>query len=383
MIIYFLPAMIALGLITSYEDFRYGKVYNRWVILALIYAISVNLLLMLNNYLNQSLNVSYLVQYSANLALSVLTGYLLWHFNVWSAGDGKLFIAFSSLLPLSIYQVGFYKLFPAIAVLVNIFIPASIILLIMMLKDTKIRHLKKAVKKTMTDKFDFKELGKSILKLFAIYWIAELVLGLFGMGDDTLLRIIFTMGIFSMIPKKFEKLTFVAMTILTIVRVFVDPSVYTWQFWINFLILVFVWRLLRSFMKGSVANISREVFSEQVETKDLKPGMVCSDPFLKLEKVTHEQLTALKKKEGIEVITDKVHPGRYYVKDPESKAKTNLFEETAEGLTKKDIRIIQDLGFERVHICRKISFAPFIFLGIILTILFKGNILIAVALTFS
>ena len=48
----------------------------------------------------------------------------------------------------------------------------------------------------------------------------------------------------------------------------------------------------------------------------------------------------------------------------------------AEGLTRKQIEKIRKLGFKKVKVSSTIPFAPIIFLGVIITLLVKGNILI-------
>ena len=62
--------------------------------------------------------------------------------------------------------------------------------------------------------------------------------------------------------------------------------------------------------------------------------------------------------------------------------KTTVFNVTAEGLTKKDVnklkKLEKKLGFEHLRIYKTLNFAPYMFLGVLLTIIFKGNLFIVI-----
>ena len=54
----------------------------------------------------------------------------MWKFNVWAAGDAKLFTVYSILLPMTFYWKSFFFFFPSFVLMINIFIPIFIYLLI-------------------------------------------------------------------------------------------------------------------------------------------------------------------------------------------------------------------------------------------------------------
>jgi len=54
----------------------------------------------------------------------------MWKFDVWAAGDAKLFIVYSILLPTTFYWKSFFSFFPSFVLMINIFIPIFIYLLI-------------------------------------------------------------------------------------------------------------------------------------------------------------------------------------------------------------------------------------------------------------
>ena len=96
MIIYFLPAIILLGLITSYEDIKFGKIRNKWIVFSLCYTFIVYLILISYYYFNSMLSLGYLIELLTNFIFVVLIGFGFWYFKLWTTGDGKLFIAFAA-----------------------------------------------------------------------------------------------------------------------------------------------------------------------------------------------------------------------------------------------------------------------------------------------
>ena len=57
LITYFLPFIIALGLITSYDDIKKGKIYNKYIVASLIIGLLINIILY---FLNIIKSVRYL-----------------------------------------------------------------------------------------------------------------------------------------------------------------------------------------------------------------------------------------------------------------------------------------------------------------------------------
>jgi len=135
----FLPVLFLIGLITSYQDFKEGKIKNKWIILGLVWGLGIYVLCLIWTlivpYLSQIFSKeltfilpSYILKVLINSAIALIVGYLLWYFNLWSAGDAKLFFVFSLLLPLKYYWKTALPYFPSFSLLINIFIPALIFL---------------------------------------------------------------------------------------------------------------------------------------------------------------------------------------------------------------------------------------------------------------
>lgn len=136
--IIFLPIILFIGCITSYEDLKTSKIRNKWVILGIAYAAAIYSLsgilyiLAAKNIVSSSVGyvVSYLVwnfdRWCINFIISVIVAYFLWHFKMWGAGDAKLFICYAGLIPMAQYsKVYFEYYFASFLLLLAIFIPVT------------------------------------------------------------------------------------------------------------------------------------------------------------------------------------------------------------------------------------------------------------------
>ncbi|MDP6547378.1 MAG: hypothetical protein QF917_00245 [Candidatus Woesearchaeota archaeon] len=350
MIEFFLPGIIALGLITSYEDIKYGKIRNKWVIFALIYALVANFIIIAFFSITTGINTHYIIEFFTNFLFSILIGFGAWYFKLWTAGDGKLFIAFSALVPLSIYEFGYIEWTPSFTLLMNIFIFALIIMIFYLLYKSSLKDIKEASIGFFKDVFNIKKLFTTIVSLFIIYWFIEILLSLFKIKNFFLV-ILTTILAYNYIKKKTKKGFIFFAIAISLLRLVIDKSVYSSTFLIIFLILIIAWEIIDSFLNHAISKLISKVFSKEIEVNKLKPGMVLSE---------------LIKKEG-----DK------YSKNVKSAFYAdNFLDEESEGLTQKQIEKISNTGIKKLRVSQMIPFAPFILVGVILTLIAKGNILI-------
>ena len=375
-----MPAILILGVITSYEDIRFGKIRNKWIIFALICSF-ITYAALIGFYLSKGgIRSEYLIELGTNFLFSIVVGFGLWYMNVWTAGDGKLFIAFCALIPLSVYSWGYQKWIPSFTLLTNIFIPALLIMIVFMLFKAKMKDVKKVSIGFLNEFFKLKQLINSIMVLFAIYWVTQILLSLIGLGNNYLLNIVLTMILMSIAQKKLKNKVLYFMLAISLIRLIIDKSIYTSSFLINFLILLFIWKFIRSFLQGSLSKLGQEIFAAKIDTDILKPGMVLSETIEKKGKITKEELGILKKQMNIKIIE---HKGDCYILKPKSDMNLdNFLEEEAEGLTKEQINKTKTLGIKKIKVSQTVPFAPFMFMGVILTIIIKGNILILIKTLF-
>ncbi len=170
---YFIPAIIFLGVITSYEDIKSGKIRNKWVLGAVAFSFAAYLFLFLGK--NITLNEVYLSL--INFAIAIAFSFLLWNFKFWSAGDGKLFIAYSALIPAAVYPAPFISFFPAFDMFVNVVVLFFIYLIAKNIFIIPPKTIKKALAGSL------KKFPELLISIFAVSWFARLIGGSFATGS--------------------------------------------------------------------------------------------------------------------------------------------------------------------------------------------------------
>lgn len=128
----FIIIIFLLGLLTSYGDFSCGKIKNIWIFWSLVGGAAVYFSFLAFGPFGffSSAGFQYLGEVILNSFIALILGYLLWCFDLWAAGDAKLFFAFSFLLPLEYYGRSYLPYFPSFALLINTFVPALTFLLL-------------------------------------------------------------------------------------------------------------------------------------------------------------------------------------------------------------------------------------------------------------
>ncbi|HOX28178.1 MAG TPA: hypothetical protein PLQ76_03375, partial [bacterium] len=116
--------LLTLAAIITVEDIRFGKIKNKWIVNGIIAGCVIHgFIIIFYNILpgDVSVDLSYIRDVVVNTAFAFCCGYLMWKIGVWSAGDSKLFLLFSFLLPLNYYKYSYIDYFPAFNLLINIF----------------------------------------------------------------------------------------------------------------------------------------------------------------------------------------------------------------------------------------------------------------------
>jgi len=379
----FLIPIFIIGLITSFEDYKYGKIKNKWIKIGFLWGITVLGLIILRSFFSGSLVIdfSYLNQILINTIIAFIIGLVMWHWTIWSAGDAKLFTLFAFLLPLEFYSNTYLSYFPSFALLLNIFIVALTIFLITLIlnfifyilrKERKVLTKKEKDiqrKKMKTDIYSF---IKEILNLLVIFFVMVSLIGItlksslkegliyfFGtiLGLENWVLFIAVLGIFIFLIRFLRKLKklFYAMAIFLLIWLFyawfkfgqsplltIKPMLGTTA------ILVFGGLTFRKAFDWYVNK--KEI--REINIKDVKIGT----------RLTEESLKILG-----------------------SKSKTkNFFEEAigkihSDGLSKEQTLFLKKFAenkkIEKLKTYKLSPFAIWIFVGLIITILFKGSII--------
>lgn len=304
--LFFISVIIVLGIATSYEDLKKGRIRNVFTGAGILFGIIMTIILN---------NASYLSSYFINLAVAFGLGFLIWRFNLWSAADAKLFTAFAALIPLGFYSIGKIEYFPSFAFFTNAFIPVFVFLTAKILVSTSTRQKLCAFRKA-ADKMSIATLVFSVL---GIIWLAGITLSYLGIRG-MIVSLAFTIILIILFEKAFGKKLIFAGIILTACWILSG-------YW-NINILYIGGVLAIAFVsRAFIFNLSGSVFTKRIPKNKLKPGMLVSG--------------------------------------------------FAESITKNDIRKMRKKYYE-VH--ETIPFAPMLFAGAVLTIIFHGNVIALIIL---
>jgi len=339
----FLPFILILGAITSYEDVKHGKIRNKWVILALIIALTINFILLLAG----RISLNYLIRLFSLFFVSFLGGFALWYIKMWSSGDAKLFAAYIALIPLEIYPT--FDFFPTYLIVCT-FIPAFFISSITLLARTTLKQKLSSLKQAIS----LKSIASLFITVFAASWLISAILLFFRIPLNfvfTLVGIILLLKLISYAESKFLKKQismplFLAISIFRIILEFNQLS--SFNFWKAFFILTIGFAMFRMF----ILDLSG-IFTIPVKIADLKKGMIPADLIINARGYRKIQANAYKGEKNI------------------------LYNITPEGLSEEEIKKLKALfakgkfNFNALNIHQTAPFAPYLFLGVLITLLLK------------
>ncbi len=311
--------VVLLGAITTYEDIKFSKIRNKWVFSAIVVSLIIILIrFLLGNYLGLLPNPIYYTTLFTNILFAILLGYLFFELNLWSPADAKLFIAFSALVPLSIYQFGNIDYFPSFVILINTFTPVFVYYAFYVLLKSNTKQKKDCFRKA----FETKALIGLVLLVFGFSWLVRNLLALIKIPNYFFISIIAIFLLFYVIERfGWDKLKIGLL--FSLFRLIFDYSnVFTIGFWKDF-VAIFVILLGIIVLK----EFGDMVLTRRVNAKDLEPGM------------------AMQTKEGLVTLT----PNKI------------------KKIIKEDKRVI-------IH--ETLPFAVIIFMGVLITIVCQGNLFV-------
>ena len=360
-----LPAIILLGLFTSYTDIAYGKIRNKHCVWGIIYGILTLAIASLVFYFTgEAINPRYYLDFLINFLVGSVIAVVVWGTGLLSAGDLKLFLMYSVLVPLSVYRYGYVNLFPASTILVNTFVPMFVFLCFYILLRTDWRQKWGALRSTM----ELKKLGPLALATFGFSWIISLVLNHVSFIPRDYFTIIILIFIIILLSERLLGLRFVWLClVLAVARLVFDFSSFlTIGFYLSFLFLFVSMLLLRFF----ILELAKDMFKKEIGLEELRAGMILAGTYgddnggktHKEERVYYDFLT--------------------YLQERELGGKGRL----SRQLTREDVEFIKHeykkRGWknQKLKIHSTIPFAPFMFLGVVITILAQGDLFGAVSI---
>lgn len=332
MLLYFLPGIVILGILTTITDIKKSKILNKHLIIALSYGIIVYLLLFFRVFNKPDfLDGNYILSLIINAVIALVLGFLLWHFGLWSEGDGKLFFVYSFLIPLTTYKYGYFNYFPSLSFMINTFLPMFCFLFFYMIVKTSWNNKKKFFLK----KFKTKPTIKRLVLLSFIFWTVQSIFRIIG-EINIFFSIFISILLYVSLRKLLENINLYYVIIALIPILVLDRNIYSINFLIGLLNLFIIW----VFLITIILDFGSETFSKKIKIKNLKEGMIPL-PF-KLNK-------------------------------------TSFFEKKSKSLNKYDIKNIKNVAGTKlinktIRVKSTIPFAPLLFLGAVITFIVQGNL---------
>lgn len=338
--------VIVLGVVTSVGDMKQKKIYNRYLILVLFYTIFSNVV---QYYLFGGFN--YFLAVFVNSIVSLLFSFFLWYSSLWSAADGKLFFIYAALTPLSVYTLGYVPYFPSFTLFLNMILPISLFLLLNLLWITDWNEKKQILKASL----NVKQLAIGAVFLAGVNWPLSIVFSYVGIQTNSTFGVLFIVALFMAIMKIAKEYTpLVSSFFFAVTLIFNWESILTLSFASNILIALVVFYIGFSFIN----NLGFFMFTERVKFDQLKPGMVPIEMIVKREKYEKIRFSGAERNVG----------GSF------------LFEHGEGGLSEGDLKKIKvayaekKLDFDNLVVMQTLPFAPFMFFGVLLTLLLKGDL---------
>jgi len=384
----FLPALTFIAGITAYQDLKYGKIKNKWIILGLSYGLVVIALLFAWDLLAQPLSkfyylkikqlapdssmpvftvsFSYLLILIVNFLISVVASFLMWRFRAWSAGDAKLFFAFSLLLPLKYYSKTYLPFWPSFVLLVNIFIPvfvfftikASVFLGQSVLTKIREKKLTSEVKKSLKSGL------ADILRLFIVFVSMFLFTQLFqqqlgaALSLNSFFSQILTLSVLFLISKPLTKYLKKKMFLIMAVLFLLAGIIYGWVYHPSSLLAMFYKILLMASIFLVLIGLLRKILDFYIKEEGVQE--ISSDELKANSQISKEFMLGFKK-ESPEIYDYLVEMGK-----KKSFSQTELVAFKKYCLERK---------IKTIKIYKSFPFAVWMTLGLVITLIVRGSIL--------
>ena len=325
--------------IIVFEDLKIGKIRNFYVLILLL----ISILFIIYNYFEMKIEPISILE---KILLSVGVAIFMWLVGFWPSGDSKLFIVWSIFL--SPLKNATFEL--------NVLLPLFFIFFPFVLINTTKKKLISSLKKTFS--------GYRVYSVFTVFfgfsWLLMKVFQFLNLPQNFI--IYFAIAFFMIeIVSKFAPFSLeVSYFIFCLVRLFLDPSVYTLEFWIRFIELILTY-LIFVFL---FLDLSLDLNTKTIKINKLKPGMVLFEGIVK--KMENGKVKYEKQQIPLSIFSWKIN---------------FIHNISDDGLTEEDVKLIKGLykagkiKFDEIKIHKPMPFAIFIVFGGFITLFFKANII--------
>lgn len=318
-----IPIIILLGIFSTYTDIRYKLIKNSFVFSIIIIGIGLYILFSFLGY------VSNLLDYSILVFIVLCAAFGLYATEIWAAGDGKLFLAFATLLPLSLSGENLY--FSIWVFFVNIFIVSF--LFVCLIESPFILKRAKKIPKLLISFDMLQEFLFTLAALFCLSWIPRLLSFISG----AISPFFFSYVIYFLISRftnrrLFQVALFSAAFLAGMLLHQIDLS-------LNTLGYILFFSIPLSFGRKIFNKVFLYFSLKEIKAAELKPGMIIKHLPVDIQKKKILPLGTLLTDENFKLLQQKMY------------------------------------GHETVRVYDTIPLAPFIFFAAVFTLIFKIDII--------
>lgn len=341
--------LVITGFATSLTDIKKGKIMNKHVALVIFSVFAANII-----YFQDFSRVASVL---LSTSFSLFIGFMIWMGNLWTAGDAKLFVAYSSLLSGFLVPGSFFEI--PVLILINTVTPVFFFYLFLIMKRTT----RKEKIEVFLDAFSPKNIATISLFIFSFTWIVKLLSAHASFVSNYFVTITLLFLILYFITN-FMKTDILKVSLaIGILRLILDFSnIFTLFFAKDFLFILMGFLILRFF----ILKLGAKVFSSEIKVDELEEGMLILDrireegqKYFKESAVDFSLVGMLRKKQ-----------------------KKYLIENSPTGLSRKEVEEIKrlkkegKLNFDSLSVHQTLPFAPLLFLGVFITFAVRENIFI-------
>ncbi len=359
--------VFTIGIICSYTDFKYKKIFNKVLVFGFLYGIILYGGIILTSLIDKgSFDTAYFLEVLTNTVIAFLVSYGLWYLKLWTAGDAKLFTFFAFMVPLSFYSNSYLPFFPSFSILVNLFFPLLIGLAIISL-ISKVKNLKRG-KLEFSLKFFEQLIFRFAYYVFIISFMSivfQLLSKNFNFEAGLISRLVLIVSIIFLIKqfnkfakdKKWHKPLFYSFAVIPIAYFLFTGEIEMIYFIVKIALVLTLFMVgLRSFINSYIEE--RDVVQKKI--KNLERG----------DSLTKKSFKKLKER------------GEDRTKKIQKSIKNISY-----SLTKEELKFIKGLFKgdldQEITTYKTFPFAPFLFLAVIVTLIWKSSFAVLIKEVFS
>lgn len=369
--LFFLIPLFIVGGICAYTDIKYGKIRNDYVGFGLIWTLFLYAYLSVSAVLSlpDKQNIYYVLEMALNGSLAIGIGYLMWRFRLWAAGDAKLFVFFSFLIPLKFYSDSYINYFPSFTLITNTFF----LIVLFLIFEAFFYSFKKCVKiikqpiiiknapwrewlSPQRVKWQIIEIAKMYLIYLA--FIVAVRLAMIAVGNffskyvqssDLVLFILLLFILRRFFLKTFFRNKLVMLLIIVLVIGYAGYLITQGQagLFVSVIKTAFIFMIIILFLTKIIDWYIEKEETKKITADDLKENLI----------ITPEEIEKISK-DSKEESFEKKFGARYQ-----------------DGLTKKQVEFLRNSIKENteIKIYKTFAFAPFMLSACIITILLRGS----------